>query len=71
MGGTNAQRLAVDHPTRVRGLVLAGSFAGYRDKPDMVAFEQAVAALVDPIDPGFVREFQEATLAVTADARRP
>jgi pimeloyl-ACP methyl ester carboxylesterase len=63
MGGTNAQRAAIDHPARVRGLVLAGSFAGYRDKPEMVEFARAVAALSDPIDPAFVREFQAATLA--------
>ena len=63
MGGTNAQRAAIDHPARVRALVLAGSFAGYRDKPEFVDFAQVVAALSDPIDPSFVREFQETTLA--------
>ena len=63
MGATNAQRLAIDHPARVRGLLLAGSFAGYRDKPDFVAFTHEVAALSDPIDPRFAREFQETTLA--------
>jgi pimeloyl-ACP methyl ester carboxylesterase len=63
MGGTNAQRFAIDHPRHVRGLVLAGSFAGYRDKPDFVEFTREVAALSDPIDPGFAREFQETTLA--------
>ena len=63
MGGTNAQRFAIDHPQRARGLVLAGSFAGYRDKPEIVEFGREVAALADPIDAAFVREFQHTTLA--------
>jgi non-heme chloroperoxidase len=64
MGSTNAQRFAIDHPERTQGLVLAGSFATYRGNPDLVEFwESAVSQLTDPIDPGFVREFQESTLA--------
>ena len=63
MGGTNAQRCAIDHPARTRGLVLVGSFAGYRDKPEMLEFAKTVASLADPIDPAFVREFQQSTLA--------
>jgi non-heme chloroperoxidase len=64
MGSTNAQRFAIDHPDRTRGLVLAASFATYRSKPDLVAFrESVISPLTDPIDPGFVREFQESTLA--------
>jgi len=46
------------------GLVLAGSFASYRDNPIATGFwESAVSNLTDPIDPAFVREFQEGTLA--------
>ena len=64
MGSTNAQRFAIDHPERVLGLVLAGSFATFRGNPTIVDFWQsAVSQLTDPIDPGFVREFQESTLA--------
>jgi pimeloyl-ACP methyl ester carboxylesterase len=64
MGATNAQRFAIDYPARARGLVLAGSFATYRGNPALVDFWQStVATLTDPIDPGFVREFQESTLA--------
>jgi pimeloyl-ACP methyl ester carboxylesterase len=64
MGGTNAQRFAIDHPERTRGLMLAGSFAGYRANPVVVdLWESAVSRLTDPIDPAFVREFQESTLA--------
>jgi non-heme chloroperoxidase len=64
MGSTNAQRFAIDHPEHTLGLVLAGSFATYRGNPAVVEFwESAVSQLTDPIDPGFVREFQESTLA--------
>ena len=63
MGATNAQRFAIDHPDRTRRLVLAGSFATYRNNPAVVEFGKALASLADPIDPAFVREFQESTLA--------
>jgi pimeloyl-ACP methyl ester carboxylesterase len=64
MGSTNAKRFALDHPRRTRGLVLIGSFASYRNNPVLVEFwESAVSRLTDPIDPAFVREFQESTLA--------
>jgi pimeloyl-ACP methyl ester carboxylesterase len=64
MGSTNAQRFAIDYPERAPGLVLAASFATYRGNPCAVEFwESGVSQLTDPIDPGFVREFQESTLA--------
>jgi non-heme chloroperoxidase len=64
MGSTNAQRFAIDHPERVLRLVLTGSFATYQSNPVVVDFWQSgVSHLTDPIDPGFVREFQESTLA--------
>jgi pimeloyl-ACP methyl ester carboxylesterase len=64
MGSTNAQRCAIDYPERTLGLVLVGAFATYRSNPAVVEFwESAVSQLTDPIDPGFVREFQESTLA--------
>jgi pimeloyl-ACP methyl ester carboxylesterase len=64
MGSTNAQRFAIDYPERTLGLVLAAAFSTYRDNPVVVDFWQtAVSQLADPIDPGFVRAFQESTLA--------
>lgn len=64
MGGSNAQRLAIDHPGRVRGLLLSGSFAGYRNNAAVREFyESTISGLTDPIDPAFVRQFQESTLA--------
>jgi non-heme chloroperoxidase len=64
MGSVNAQRFAMDHPERVLGLVLAGSFATLQGNPAIIDFWQSgVSQLMDPIDPDFVREFQESTLA--------
>jgi pimeloyl-ACP methyl ester carboxylesterase len=64
MGSTNALRFAIDYPEMTLGLVLAASFATYRRNRIAVEFwESAVSQLSDPIDPGFVREFQESTLA--------
>jgi pimeloyl-ACP methyl ester carboxylesterase len=64
MGSTNAMRFAIDHPGRIRGLVLVGAFASYRRNTAVVTlWESAVSQLTDPVDPAFVREFQESTLA--------
>jgi pimeloyl-ACP methyl ester carboxylesterase len=64
MGSTNAMRFASDQPELTRGLVLAAAFSGYRNNPVLVDFwETAVAQLADPIDPAFVRDFQQSTLA--------
>jgi non-heme chloroperoxidase len=64
MGSSVAQRFAIDHPGRVRGLVLVGSVTTWRDHPDFVElWDSVVSTLGDPVDPGFVREFQESTLA--------
>lgn len=64
MGSAVAQRFAVEHPERLRKLVLMASFYRFDDKPELVEFvEQGIATLEDPIDPTFAREFQESTLA--------
>lgn len=51
-GGYVAQQVAVDHPDRVSGLVLAGSPHSLLGRPP---FADEVEALVDPVDPGWVR----------------
>jgi non-heme chloroperoxidase len=64
MGASIAQRFAIDHPGRTLGLVLVGSLVTWRGHPDFVElWDSVVSTLTDPIDPGFVREFQESTLA--------
>jgi rifampin ADP-ribosylating transferase len=57
-GGYVAQRFALDWPERTLGLVLVGAPRSLTDPPAVVA---AIAALEDPVDPAFVREFVLAT----------
>jgi len=64
MGAMVAQRFVVDHPVRVAGLVLMGAFATLFQNPGLTDFHRsAIALLVDPIDAGFAREWQQSTLA--------
>lgn len=68
MGSQIAQRFAIDHPSRVRGLVLIGAFTTLRGNPAAGELWNIVSELRDPVDPGFVREFQRGTLARPAPA---
>jgi len=63
MGGTNAQRFAIDHPELTRGLVLLASFARYQGNAAITELCELLTPMTDPIAPAFVREFQESTLA--------
>jgi non-heme chloroperoxidase len=64
MGSTVALRLAADHPRCVRALLGLGSFAGYRDKPELVDWIRAVVdPLADPVPHALAEEFQRSTLA--------
>lgn len=64
MGASVAQRFAIDYPGLTLGLVLVGSLATWRGHPDFVElWDSTVSTFTDPIDPAFVREFQESTLA--------
>jgi pimeloyl-ACP methyl ester carboxylesterase len=53
-GGYVAQQVAVDHPRRVAGLVLAGS---PRDLRGVKPFAAEIERLRDPVDPAWVRAF--------------
>jgi non-heme chloroperoxidase len=64
MGSYIAQRFALDYPDRTLGLVLMGSCTTVRGNPVAIGlWDSVVSTLTDPIDPGFVREFQQSTLA--------
>lgn len=52
-----ALRVATDSPARVAGLVLLGAPWSLRERAPSLGFVEAVFALEDPVDPGFVREF--------------
>ena len=59
LGSTVAQRFAIDHPERVAGLVLVGANATWQGHPLVKElWENVVDHLTDPVDPGFVRDFQ-------------
>ena len=58
MGSAVAQRLAIDYPDKVLGLVLAGASVTLPGDPKVQAIlDSTISELVDPIDPSFVRQF--------------
>jgi len=63
LGSLIAQRFALDYPERTLGLVLIGSGPAMRGNPVWSELRAPVLELTDPVDPRFVREFQESTLA--------
>lgn len=64
MGSINALRCAIDHPSRVAGLLLAGTTPWFGNTAELRAFHrQQIAPLVDPVPEEFVRAFQQSTLA--------
>lgn len=63
MGSSIAQRFALDHPERTLGLALLASLGAWQANPAVMELWETVAALEDPVDPVFVREFQASTVA--------
>jgi pimeloyl-ACP methyl ester carboxylesterase len=64
MGSMVAQRFATLHTHRVAGLVLMGAFRTIHAHAGVQEFwDTALSTLTDPVNPRFVREFQESTLA--------
>ena len=63
-GGIIARRFAIDHPNRTSGLILVGSPLTLQDKPGILdIWKSTISKLKDPIDPSFVRQFAQSTLA--------
>lgn len=62
MGSIIAQRFAIDYPDRTCGQVLVSAATTWRTSVPLGLWE-VVSMLEDPVDPAFVREFQESTLA--------
>jgi non-heme chloroperoxidase len=64
MGSLIAQRLAVEHPGRIRHLVLIGAFATLKGNAAVeTLWRNEVARFRDPVNARFVRDFQRGTLA--------
>jgi len=60
--GDTARRFALEHPARTLGLVLVGTFHTFpADAPAVREMREQIAALTDPVDPDFVRDFVEGT----------
>jgi pimeloyl-ACP methyl ester carboxylesterase len=59
MGAWVAMHFARRAPQRVASLSLIGAFASFADNPGVAALEFDVERLGDPVDPDFVREFQQ------------
>ena len=63
MGAMVAQRFALDYPGRTSKLVLMGSFANMRASAAVnELWRDAIGPMRDPVDPVFVRAFQEGTV---------
>jgi len=70
MGGSVAQRFALDYPERTQGLVLAGTFPTMRGNRDVQElWSSYVSTMTDPVDRRFVVRFQEGTLAQSVQER--
>jgi pimeloyl-ACP methyl ester carboxylesterase len=64
MGGLVAQRFAINFPARAAGLMVINGFASLKGIHGVDAlWSDAVAHLTDPVDPAFVRAFQEGSVA--------
>lgn len=64
MGSVNAMRCAIDHPSRVAGLLLAGTMPWFGRPPELQAFHREhIVPLTDPVPEAFARDFQCSTLA--------
>ena len=61
MGSFVARRIAEIAPARVRRLVLIGTGPSLQ-KDSLAALRTAIEVLVDPVDEGFIRDFQRSTL---------
>lgn len=62
MGATIAQRFALDYPQKTKALVLIGAFASFKTSRGIAELTGIVSKIEDPIDSGFVHEFQKSTL---------
>lgn len=63
MGTQVALRFALDHPERTQRLVLIAAFTTVRGHEGVKElWDSTLSKMADPVDAGFVREFQQSTL---------
>jgi non-heme chloroperoxidase len=63
LGSLVAMRMAADAPHRVSGLVLIGVLRTLKNNSSAAGLWREVARMSEPVDPDFVRAFQQSTLA--------
>jgi non-heme chloroperoxidase len=64
MGAINALRMAIDHPSAVRGVVAAGALASFSDKPGFVDFVRSqMLTLGEQVPRELAESFQRDTVA--------
>ncbi len=64
MGAVNALRLAIDRPDLVRGVVAAGAFASFSDKPALVDYvHSTIMTLGEKVPRELADDFQRETVA--------
>jgi pimeloyl-ACP methyl ester carboxylesterase len=62
MGSIIATRFAIDHPGRVDALVIMGGAASFA-RVGLEEMRAELAAMSEPVDPDYLRDFQESTIA--------
>jgi non-heme chloroperoxidase len=62
MGSIIATRFAIDHPDRVDALVIMGAAASFA-RVGLEEMSAELAAMTEPVDPDYLRGFQESTIA--------
>ncbi len=63
MGSVVAQRFAIDYPARTRAVVLEGALAPRMGNHEVRELWKTVSTFTDPVDPAFVRDFQQSSIA--------
>ena len=63
MGSIVAQRFAIDYPARTRAVVLEGALAPRMGNHEVRELWKTVSTFTDPVDPAFVRDFQQSSIA--------
>ena len=67
MGGMIAQQFALDYPALIKGLVIIGSDASFKDNPGVPEFSQEINRLSDKVSFEFADGFQQSTCAHPVD----
>jgi pimeloyl-ACP methyl ester carboxylesterase len=61
--GDVVRRFAINHPERTLGVVVVGGFHTFpADSPAVLESRETIAALTDPVDATFAREFTQSTV---------